>query len=342
MVVRTIVLDDATATNRTEQRRAREKQAQIGAGVWMWWTDGSRSDDGQVGAEAVCKHGHQWRSRRSFLGTGRMEVSDAKQWAIGLALDETIEKRESLQRRGVRMVAIFSDSQTAIRQALHQEPGPGQRLARRIKQRARALLAHGIATDIDLVPGHSGIPGNKDADRQANLARDASGDTLIEWAYTLASYRARPMSKGRSATKAKWEADKCSKHFCYRLKGKTGTERPVPMTTVKTLATRFYRLKCGDAPTGVYLKWFGNREDNKCWWCGGGGRTAQTREHLFRNCSQWRDQQQALWKAVGKTTGWKAGRCRHVQISELFSMEECDQAVMDFLAATEVTKFPPR
>jgi len=45
---------------------------------------------------------------------------------------------------------------------------------------------------------------------------------------------------------------------------------------------------------------------------------------------------------VGKATGWKAGRCRHVQISELFSIEECDQAVMDFLAATEVGKFPPK
>jgi hypothetical protein len=30
------------------------------------------------------------------------------------------------------------------------------------------------------------------------------------------------------------------------------------------------------------------------------------------------------------------GRCKHVQISELFSTEKCDQAVMNFLAATEV------
>jgi len=65
-------------------------------------------------------------------------------------------------------------------------------------------------------------------------------------------------------------------------------------------------------------------------------------EHLFLHCSRWRDQQQARWKAVGKATGWNAGRCRHVQISELFSVEECDQAVIDFLAATEVGKFPPR
>jgi len=31
-----------------------------------------------------------------------------------------------------------------------------------------------------------------------------------------------------------------------------------------------------------------------------------------------------------------------MQISELFSMEERDHAVVDFLAATEVGKFPPK
>jgi hypothetical protein len=114
------------------------------------------------------------------------------------------------------------------------------------------------------------------------------------------------------------------------------------MTTVKSLATRFYRLKWRHAPTGVYLKWFGHREDDKCWWCASGGRTAaQTQEHFFHHCSRCSDQQKAQLKAVGKATGWKAGRCRHMQISELFSMEECDQAGMDFLAATEAEKFPP-
>jgi len=36
------------------------------------------------------------------------------------------------------------------------------------------------------------------------------------------------------------------------------------------------------------------------------------------------NEQQELWKAVGRETGWKAGRCRHVQIWELFSLETCD------------------
>jgi hypothetical protein len=45
-VVRTIILDDATTAKRSAQCWAREKESKIGAGVWMWWTDGSRSDDG--------------------------------------------------------------------------------------------------------------------------------------------------------------------------------------------------------------------------------------------------------------------------------------------------------
>jgi len=69
---------------------------------------------------------------------------------------------------------------------------------------------------------------------------------------------------------------------------------------------------------------------------------AQTREHLFRHCSRWGDQLKMLWKAVEKATGWKAGRCQHVQISEMFSRVGCVQVVMDLLAATEVGKFPPK
>jgi ribonuclease HI len=169
-VDRTIIQDDTTTGKRTAQRSVREKEAKIGVRAWMWWTDGSHSDHGRVGAAAVCNHGNQWRSRRSVLGTGRMEVFDAELWAIGLVLGQAIEKRETLQRHGVKTVAIFWDSQTAIRRAAHMEPGPGQPLARRINRRVWELLAQGIATEIHWVPGHSGIPRNEEADCQSNLA----------------------------------------------------------------------------------------------------------------------------------------------------------------------------
>jgi hypothetical protein len=68
----------------------------------------------------------------------------------------------------------------------------------------------------------------------------------------------------------------------------------------------------------------------------------QTQDHLFRHCSRWHDQQMIVRKTVGQATGWKVGRCRQVQISERYTIEECDQAVMDFLADMEVGKFPPK
>jgi len=67
--VRTTILDDTAAAKSAAQRWPRAREAKIRAGVWMWWTDGSRSDDGRVGGAVVCKHGNEWRSHRSFLGT---------------------------------------------------------------------------------------------------------------------------------------------------------------------------------------------------------------------------------------------------------------------------------
>jgi len=177
-----------------------------------------------VGAAAVREHGNEWRSCRSFQGTGHIEVFDAEPWAIRVTLDMAIDKRESLQLHPVKTVAVFSDSHAATRQAAHMEPGQGQQLAGQINRRARRLLAHGIATENHWIPGHSGIPGNEEADGQANLAREASGRTVLEWPYRACCIRARRISGGWSAAKVEWVADMFNKHFSYRIKGKAGTK----------------------------------------------------------------------------------------------------------------------
>jgi len=64
--------------------------------------------------------------------------------------------------------------------------------------------------------------------------------------------------------------------------------------------------------------------------------------HLFPSSSWCGDERIVPRKVVGKVMGWKTGGRRYVQISELVSMEECNQAVVDYLKATEGGKFPPR
>jgi len=120
-----------------------------------------------------------------------MEVFNAELWAIVLEVRETVKRRETLQQHGVKSVAVFSESQAAIRRVSHLEPGPGQRLARRNRRMGLNLLAHGIATEIHWVPGHPSIPGHDEADCLPNLARDASGITVIERPSTTALNRAR-------------------------------------------------------------------------------------------------------------------------------------------------------
>ena len=83
--------------------------------------------------------------------------------------------------------------------------------------------------------------------------------------------------------------------------------------------------------------------DATCWWC---QYKIQTREHLFKNCPQWKSQQKTLWATVLEETrklpGPLWGRDR-TSIAELLADERCSQAVLDFLATTDVGRMsdPP-
>jgi len=61
------------------------------------------------------------------------------------------------------------------------------------------------------VPKGPLAPGNEEADRQANLAREGRRTgTVRETVYTLAANRTRRISEAKTAAKAEWEANKCS------------------------------------------------------------------------------------------------------------------------------------
>jgi len=85
-------------------------------------------------------------------------------------------------------------------------------------------------------------------------------------------------------------------------------------------------MKTGHCLTGQYLAWTTRRPDATCWWC---QYSIQTREHLFKNCPQWKSQQKSLWATVLEETrklpGPTWGRDR-TNIAELLGDERfpCD------------------
>ena len=68
--VKMVILSNNAAARSEAKRSASEREAKVGAGVWMWWTDGSRSDDGRVGAAELCKHRDGWKAFRSHSTNG--------------------------------------------------------------------------------------------------------------------------------------------------------------------------------------------------------------------------------------------------------------------------------
>ena len=69
---------------------------------------------------------------------------------------------------------------------------------------------------------------NKEADKQANLAREGHGSIVQEQAYISAASRARRISEQRAAVKAQWEQERCSKFYSYRS-GESGSRRTILM-----------------------------------------------------------------------------------------------------------------
>jgi len=86
-------------------------------------------------------------------------LGNTKRW-LGV-LSEVFKKRDALHANGVTQVAVFSDSQAAIRWTENLDPGPGQPLVRWINRNARTLRESGIETEIHWAQDTPASPGMK-------------------------------------------------------------------------------------------------------------------------------------------------------------------------------------
>jgi len=143
----------------------------------------------------------------------------------------------------------------------------------------------------------------------------------------------------REITKKKWEeahrwAGGRTSRKKYRMLASQRPDATVAGST-KRLASRCYQLKTGHARTGQYLHWAKVRPTAECWWCQS---PTQTRDHLFKVCPKWKRPQKTLWAEVRKETGRERSRWN---IRDLLVDGRCSQAVLDFLASTDVGRLAP-
>jgi len=271
------------------------------------------------------------------------EAYDAECAALARALELALQRNEIPER-----VIIFSDAQAVIRRMASDEPGPGQQYALQARKHIATLRQSrpGFVIEVRWCPAHKGVAGNEKADEWAKIAAEKSGTRGVEWPNfpvrtevrgaplprSLANLK-REISEKKWAEARQWAGGRTSRKK-YRMPDSQKPDGAVANST-KRLASRFYQLKTGHCLTGQYLNWTKTRTTPQCWWC---RYRTQTRDHLFKECPEWKPQQKILWAEVKKETGrWKD----RWKVKDLLADGRCSWAVLDFLAATDVGRRVP-
>ena len=84
------------------------------------------------------------------------------------------------------------------------------------------------------------------------------------------------------------------------------------------------------AQANIYVVWTNNSNTAECGWC---QCKLQTRNHLFKECRQWKEKQKVLWAEVRRATGKGKNRFR---IRDLLADERCTRPILGFLHTTAV------
>lgn len=154
--------------DQAEEAYSRCEQAQNEAEYISIYTDES-SVDSHVGAAAVCPA--TGRSKSTYLGSSSSTTNHlAELQGINLALN--MAQDLATDSSTGRQVAIWSDSQAAVRSLGRSEGRSGAQISMQIRQRVQSLQERGHAVTVRWIPSHKSILGNAEAD---NAAKQATG-----------------------------------------------------------------------------------------------------------------------------------------------------------------------
>ncbi|CRG92435.1 hypothetical protein PISL3812_09494 [Talaromyces islandicus] len=167
-------------------------------------------------------------------------------------------------------IRVHLDAQTAISRLQHTQPDPGQALALQAHALARKLQATSRSVTIHWVPGHRGVPDNKEADRAAK--KTAGRPPTSKYTGISLAYIQRACSETARATKANWLTEKLAQQSQQAMgqayhPPKGWKLNPIAADTYKRLASRYYQFKTRHAPIGTYLHRIKTQDSPRCLRC---------------------------------------------------------------------------
>ena len=336
---------------RTTSKDAEEEARTMNGNVNTVWTDGSRLEDGRVGAGVAWYEddrkdsgrrlvvarrdfrtgGKRREGQGGYLGKRRSMIEHQGGWrSDGFSLGGGYEAYDGelaalvyglvvLHGRGQSGTdyTIFTDSTAAMTRLKGDAHGPGQEMAIRAIEIAERITRGGNTITFKWTPAHAGVEGNERADMAAKSAATLPPLRGTRDRYSLA-YLKRGTTEGIMKS---WIADTETRmtnggrdRGAFRKPEKGARPRiRGPLRKVgKGVASRFFQLLSGHAMIAPFLKdRLGWTDSDSCWWCNGG---RQSRDHLFKECTTWKKEIAELWKEV---EGYQAkeGRARERNVT---------------------------
>ena len=206
-----------------------------------------------------------------------------------------MEKARTIATPG-QPIRIFADNQAAIYRLQTPSDRPGQQWQIRAIKAAQELLQIGVATTIEWVPGHEGVPGNEMVDAQAKQAAKepprSSATSLAMLGVKIRQLQAREWLQALQEYKARSATDRRNT-YASRYSWKTSKRLSIPPTTDRLTASTFYQLKLNHGYLKDYLHRIGKRDSPLCS-CG----QKQTTEHLLLGCKWLKEDRKWLEKEL--------------------------------------------
>ena len=219
------------------------------------WIDGSRLEDGRVGAACVWQTSGGWDGRCFHLRDNK-EVFDAETYAIAQALN-ILDRRQEKGRR----YTVFVDSTSAIDRIMTDGIGPAQSFGVAAIEGCTRVMARNNKVTVRWVPAHHGVAGNEKADEYAKAAAEGDRpDSLravpdkLRWETSL-SHMTRVATKAPACRTRQWTSERLGDpRRKYRTPPGRGVRRKLLRRTPKYIASRYYKLPPGHAAIGPYLR----------------------------------------------------------------------------------------